>query len=115
MDIYQMADSYAYKIINSSDFQRLLELKEIIKKTLGKKIIAFKTAEAKYIEAKAYGKYHPNLKEYQKKFMDAKADLYKEVYVQEYILIEGKIQTKLNQDINELKGSISNKFKQNFF
>ncbi len=83
MDIYDLADLYADQLIHSSDFMRLLELKELIKKELSNKIIAFKTAEAKYVK--------------------------------EYIQLERKIQSSLNADFNDLKKSISNKFKLNQF
>lgn len=113
-NIYDLAEEYAEDIIASKDFQRLLELKEEIKKNLSKKIISFKTAEAKYMEAKSYGNYHPNLKEYQEAFVSAKASLYSEALVKEYKELEQKLQERLNQDINDLKQSVSNKFKLNF-
>ena len=91
------------------------KMKELIKKELSNKIIAFKTAEAKYLEAKSYGNYHPDLKEYQRKFTVAKTNLYSEAYVKEYIQLERKIQSSLNADFNDLKKSISNKFKLNQF
>ncbi|MDE6407652.1 MAG: YlbF family regulator [Anaeroplasmataceae bacterium] len=114
-DIYDLADDYAKEVINSPDFQRLLEVKEEIKKTLSGKIMAFKTAEAKYLEAKAYGKYHPDLEEYKKRFIETKTRLFSESLVKEYKELETKIQEKLNQDINDLKKSVSNKFKLNYF
>lgn len=114
-DIYDLADDYASDVINSPDFQRLLAVKEEIKKTLSGKIMAFKTAEAKYLEAKEYGKYHPNLEEYKNKFIETKTKLFNESLVKEYKELESKIQDKLNQDINDLKKSVSNKFKLNYF
>lgn len=114
-NIYDLAEEYAIKIIQSSDFQRLLELKEKIKTDLSGKIIAFKTAEAKYLEAKEYGKYHPNLEEYKEKFISSKTKLFQEELVKEYKELENKIQEKLNQDLNDLKQSISNKFKLDYF
>ncbi|MDE5856666.1 MAG: hypothetical protein K2H06_06430, partial [Anaeroplasmataceae bacterium] len=80
-DIYDLADDYANDVINSPDFQRLLEVKEEIKKTLSGKIMAFKTAEARYLEAKEYGKYHPNLEEYKNKFIETKTKLFNESLV----------------------------------
>lgn len=114
-DIYDLADDYANDVINSPDFQRLLQVKKEIKKTLSGKIMAFKTAEAKYLEAKEYGKYHPNLEEYKNKFVETKTKLFNESLVKEYKELESKIQDKLNQDINDLKKSVSNKFKLNYF
>ncbi|MDE7385330.1 MAG: YlbF family regulator [Anaeroplasmataceae bacterium] len=114
-DIYDLAEDYADKVINSPDFQRLLEVKEEIKRTLSGKIMAFKTAEAKYLEAKEYGKYHPDLEEYKKRFLETKTKLFSESLVKEYKELETKLQEKLNQDINDLKKSVSNKFKLNYF
>ncbi|MDE6660894.1 MAG: YlbF family regulator [Anaeroplasmataceae bacterium] len=114
-DIYDLAEDYAEEIINSADFKRLLEIREEIKKNLSGKIMAFKTAEAKYMEAKAYGKYHPNLEEYKSRFIETKTRLFSESLVQEYKELESKMQEKLNQDINDLKKSVSNKFKLNYF
>lgn len=114
-DIYDLAEDYGNEIINSPDFQRLLVVKEEIKKNLSGKIMAFKTAEAKYLEAKEYGKYHPNLEEYKKKFVETKTNLFNESLVKEYKELESKIQARLNRDVNDLKKSVSNKFKLNYF
>lgn len=114
-DIYDLADAYADEVIQSEDFQRFLELKELIKQNLSNKIIAFKTAEAKYLEAKQYGTYHPDLEKYQKKFVEAKKNLYSEPLVMEYKKLEMNLQQQLNQDMNSLKQSISNKYKLDNF
>lgn len=114
-DIYELTEDYAQEIIDSEDFQRLLEVKELIKKTLSQKIIAFKTAEAKYVEAKNYGNYHPDLKKYQEEFIAAKTSLYSESLVKEYKELETKVQQRLDCDLNDLKKSVSNKFKLSLF
>lgn len=108
--LFDLANDYADEMIDSADFQRLLSLKEQINKDLSKKIVAFKTMEAKYLEAKNYGNHHPNLLEYQKEFSRLKSELYSEALVKEYFELEKSIQTKLDEDINSLKKSISNKF-----
>lgn len=108
--IYELADSYAEEFMKCSDFSRLLELKKWIKENLTALIVKFKTTEAKYLEAKQYGEYHPNLKEYQKAFVAAKARLYQEAAVQEYLELESKLQRRLDEDLNKLKKSVSNKF-----
>ncbi len=110
-DLYELAEAYADEIIQSQEFQKLLALKKEIKLKLSAKIIAFKTAEAKYLEAKSYGTFHPNLKEYQEQFVLAKSRLYAEPLVKEYKALERSIQNRLNSEVNELKNSISNKFK----
>lgn len=108
--LYDLAEDYANIIIESEDFKRYLFLKEEIKKTLSLKIIAFKTKEAKYVEAKSYGNYHPDLKKYQDEFQKAKTSLYSEPLMVEYKELEHKIQSKIDKDLNDLKGTISNKF-----
>lgn len=113
-DILELAEHYADEILESSDFKRLLELKKQIQEKCGQKVIAFKTAEAKYLEAKQYGNYHPDLKKYQLNFVEAKQKLYSDPLVSEYKELEQKLQNKLNQDLNTLKQDISNKFKLNF-
>ncbi len=112
--IYEAADLYADELIESVEFKRLIELKDLIKNNLSGKIMAFKTAEAKYLEAKSYGKYHPNLEEYKNLFIKTKTSLYTHPYVKEYKELEGKIQDSINKDINEIKSSISKTFKLNF-
>ena len=113
--IYDMAEEYANSIIESPYFKRYLELKEEIRKTLSGKIIAFKTKEAKYVEAKSYGNYHPDLKKYQEEFQIAKANLYSHPLMVEYKELERKIQSKLDSDLNDLKSTVSNKFKLDKF
>ncbi len=116
-ELSKLAQDYANQIIASDDFQRLLILKEKIEKELTKEIVAFKNSEAKYLEAKSYGIYHPNLNEYQLKFKAAKQTLYANPLVKEYFELERKIQKKLNADLDMLKASVSNKFllnKNNF-
>lgn len=110
-DVYDLADKYADSIIHSVDFQNLLSLNKEIKLQLKNKIIAFKTAESKYLDAKQYGNYHPNFAEYQERFSKTKKALYEEPLVKKYKKLEFEIQKKLDNDINDLKKCISNKFK----
>lgn len=109
-DYYDLAQQYAQTIIDSDDFRELLVLKEHIKKELSLKIIAFKTAEAKYLDAKQYGKYHPDLKKYQTLFLEKKKALYEEPMIMKYKSLERKIQYRLDTDFDDLKKSISNKY-----
>ena len=109
-NVFDLAEEYADDFIESEDFKRLIELKEIIKKQLSGKIISFKTKEAKYIEAKKYGKYHPDLERYQSDFVEAKKSLYNEPLIIEYKKTERKLQEMLDSDMNSLKKVVSNKF-----
>lgn len=108
--VYDLAASYAEALIQSEPYQRYLFLKEEIKRTLSAKIIGFKTLEAKYLEAKSYGKYHPDLERYQKDFTAAKKALFEEPLLKEYKALEQSIQRQLNTDMDEIKVLVSNKF-----
>lgn len=109
LKLYDLAEEYAVLFTSSVQFERFLELSKEIKEKLDKEIIAFKTAEAKYLEAKEYGKFHPDLKRFTNNFINAKAKLYSNPLIIEYKELELKLQNKLNDDINSLKKSISNK------
>lgn len=108
--LYDDAIAYANTIINSSEFKRMKELRGCIKTTLSGKIMAFKTAEAKFFEAKEYGTFHPDLKKYQQLYVEKKKNLYEDPMIIEYKKLERTIQKKLDDDLNDLKKSISNKF-----
>lgn len=101
---------YVAKILEAPEFKRLLELKDIINQNYKKEIMLFKTKEALYLEASERKEYYPNFEEIKKAFIAAKADLYSKEEVSEYFKLERELQDMLNNDINELKQAISNKF-----
>lgn len=101
---------YIAKILETPEFKRLLELKDIINQSYKKEIMLFKTKEALYLEASERKEYYPNFEEIKKAFIAAKADLYSKEEVSEYFKLERELQDMLNNDINELKQAISNKF-----
>lgn len=107
--LYDLAEEYADKFISSVQFERFLELGKLIKVELAKLIVSFKNAEALYLEAKEYGKYHPDLKKYTENFVNAKTKLFSHPLMIEYKELEFKLQNILNNDMNDLKKSISNK------
>ena len=109
--MFDLIDEYTAELFDSPDFKRLLELKNIIDTSYSGLIISFKTAEAKYEEMKQYGSYAPGLDKLKKSFIEAKARLYSKEEVIEYFELERKIQATLNADLNEIKASVSNKFK----
>ena len=96
-------DDYVSDITNNDNFKKLIELKKIIDDKYKKEIIAFKTAESKYLEASNYGKYYPNLEELRRDFSNKKKELYSKEEVREYFDLERKINESINNDINELK------------
>ena len=110
--MYELIDKYADELFNTPDFKRLMELKKIIDTSYSSLIISFKTAESKYEDMKQYGSYAPGLDRLKKDFINAKANLYSKPEVVEYFDLERKIQAMLNNDINEIKESVSNKFKK---
>lgn len=101
---------YTNEIENTKEFQRLIELKNIINNKYALLIISFKNKEAAYLEAKERPEIF-DLKNASKEFMDAKTKLYSKEEVKEYFELERIINKRLENDINELKESISSKFK----
>lgn len=108
-----LIDNYIDLISDTNEFKRLLELKKIIDTKYPKEIIAFKTAESKYNEALDYGKYYPGIDNLRRSLSEKKTILYNKEEVKEYLELERKLDKMLNDDLNELKKSISNKFKTN--
>ena len=104
-----LVKEYIDEIINSDDFKRLLKLKDMIHKEYAPLIISFKMKEAEYIEAKERPEIF-DLNQKQKEFSMAKANLYSKEYVKEYFMLEEKINKNINDDLDELKNLISNKF-----
>jgi hypothetical protein len=105
-----MENLYLSKIIETPEFKRLLELKDIINDSYKKEIMLFKTKESLYLEASERKEYYSNYDQIKKSFIDAKANLYSKEEVLEYFRLERELQDMINNDINELKESISNKF-----
>lgn len=110
LKIYDLAEEYALSFRETNDFKRFLILKVKIEEELKKEIIDFKNAESKYLEAKEYGDFHPDLTKYKNDLIVKKSILYSNNLVIEYKELEQKLQRKLDDDLNELKQSISNKF-----
>lgn len=107
----KLALEYTNKIEETKEFKRLIELKNIINQKYGLLIISLKTKEVNLIEAKE----RPNIydvKKCQMEFQDAKIKLYSKEEVKEYFILEEKINHMLEEDMNELKRSISNKYKE---
>jgi hypothetical protein len=105
-----MENKYVDIIVNTEEFKRLKELKIIIDNKYTKEIISFKRCEANYLEASLHKEYYSNYEEITRKLSEAKAILYNKEEVKEYLKLERVIQEMLNNDFNELKQAISNKF-----
>ena len=104
----EIIDDYVKEITNKDNFKRLLELKKIIDSKYADLIIAFKTAESRYLEASNYGNYYPNLENIRKDFSNKKKELYSKLEVKEYLELERSINDSINNDINELKDIVLN-------
>lgn len=111
MNFNELVDLYINEIESSDDFKRLVELKNIINNDYKKEIISFKTLESKYLDASKNKDYYPNFSQIKTDFINAKAKLYSHEEVKEYFDLERKINDYINKDIDEIKSSISNKFK----
>ncbi len=111
MDLNELTDLYIEELEQNDDFKRLLELKNIINNNYKKEIISFKTLESKYSDALKNKDYYPNFNQIKTDFINAKARLYSHDEVKEYFDLERKINDYINKDIDEIKSSISNKFK----
>lgn len=110
--ILDKTDAYIKSIVNSKEFGLMLEMKKKIEEQLNEAILSFKGAQEKYKEALQYGKYHPDLKEYQQKYSVEKAKLYSNEMVKRYLEIQNNIQRNIDDFITDLTSSISNKFKR---
>ena len=113
VNILNKTDAYIKSVIDSNDFQELLALKKQIDDELKDLIIKFNTAKDRYYEAQKYGKYHPSISDYKKNLLELKKELYSNSLVKKYFSLQNKVQKKINDFLNDLKASISNKFKKN--
>lgn len=111
--MYELIDDYFNNLIELPEFKRLLELKNIIRKKYSLLIVGFKTNEANYNDAKRYKDYMNGFNELKNKLIDSKRKLYEKEEVKEYFELEKKIQNIINNDLDELKASISSQFKNN--
>lgn len=103
-------EKYLTKLENEKEFIELLALKKEIDKKYGSLIVSMKNLEAKYLEMKEYEKFRNDINEYKLAFINSKKLLYSKEEVKRYFYLERRIQNMINEDINDLKKSISNKF-----
>jgi len=101
----ELIDEYIDEVKNTDYFKRLLELKEIIDNNYKKEILAFKTADERYLEASKYPNQY-DMDSIKNNLIIAKKNLYSKSEVREYFEIENKIQDILISDFNRIKDSI---------
>lgn len=103
-------DRYIEEIKQNEDFIQYLKLKDIINSSYKKEIIRLKNAEALYLDSKEHPANYPDLKKVQLSFVEAKKSLYEKKEVQQFFSLEKKIQKRMDQELDELKNTVSNKF-----
>lgn len=106
---YELIDEIKAK----KEYQRLLELNEVIKKNdkIKELINDFNKAKIKYDEVIKYGKYHPDLKQTQINLKEKKETLYENDIMKEYKSLEKQIQKELDIISIKLSQTISKKIK----
>ena len=107
--MYELAENYIKELEKNEEFIEFINLKKEIDKKYAMLIVKFKNKEALYLEAKEKP-YAYNLEKAQNEFIEAKKELYSKEEIIKYFNLERKIQSLINDDINEIKESISNKF-----
>lgn len=106
----KLVENYVERITSTNEYKKLIELKKIINQKYKMQIIAFKNKEALYLEAKKNIEYYNDFELIKKSFIDAKKNLYSKEEVKEYFTYERLIQNMLDEDMNDLKRSISDSF-----
>lgn len=106
----KLVENYVERITSTNEYKKLIELKKIINQKYKMQIIAFKNKEALYLEAKKNKEYYNDFELIKKSFIDAKKNLYSKEEVKEYFTYERLIQNMLDEDMNDLKRSISDSF-----
>lgn len=107
--MFELAENYINQLEENEDFKVFLQLKKEIDNKYSILIIKFKNKEALYLEAKEKP-YAYNLERAQNEFIEVKKELYSKEEIIKYFNLERKIQSLINEDINEIKENISNKF-----
>jgi len=102
MKIEEAKENLILALKEEADAKRLKELNQEIKNNYSQLISDFKTAEAKFNEAKKYGKYHPDYEFYHQKYLLAKDQLFKQPLVSEYKILE----RNFSRDLEEIGKAI---------
>ena len=104
----KLIDSYLEELYNKPEFIRIIELKKLIDEKYKKEIISLKTKESLYLDSLRYSNNDNKLKE---DYNNAKIKLYSMPEVKEYLKCELIINECLDNDLNDIKKEISNKFR----
>lgn len=112
MESYILDKTYnlAYSIKDLEIYKEIVSLSNRIDLELKDELKSFEEAKELYNEALKYGKYHPSLKDYEKRLSEAKAKLYSNNLVIEYNNKYKEFNSMLDSMFDSIKISISNKF-----
>jgi cell fate (sporulation/competence/biofilm development) regulator YlbF (YheA/YmcA/DUF963 family) len=104
-----LTDQLIQSLLNHPDYLNLIRLKKLIdhSEELNALTETFNKAKETYYEAKKYGKYHPDLKRYQKAFQEAKTLLFTHELIVEYKTSEKGFQTLLDTISETLAKTVS--------
>lgn len=107
-EILKKVQQFADEIKDSSQFIRLSEINDELKKNYQKLLDDFASARDAFDQIMSNGgKHHPEFKKVAKKFMNAKHELFCLPIVCEYLLIEKQHETTINDLMNEISQLIS--------
>jgi len=90
-------------------YKELIVLNNEIEDKLKDKLMAFNKAKEDYNEAYKYKDYHPSFKDYEKRLVLAKTELYSCELVKKYFSKYNELQSLLDSMFDEIKMSVSNK------
>ncbi|MFP4287099.1 MAG: YlbF family regulator [Candidatus Izemoplasmataceae bacterium] len=104
-----LTDDLIQALLSNTHYKRLIELNDLINKDKDIKTlsIAFNHAKDQYYEAKKYGKYHPDLKRYQKVFQETKTALFTHDLIKAYKTEEKAFQLILDDISEKLAQTVS--------
>lgn len=108
-DTITLAIELSEKIKDDSRYKRIRDLSDIIDIKYKDEYKAYSTALENYTEASKYGKYHPSLEKYNKDLSQAKKIYFSKPEVVEYQRLYKEFQEELDDMMNKLKESVSNK------
>ena len=104
--MYELIDNYFNKIIETAEFKRLIELKNIIKNKYSLLIVGFKTNEANYEDAKRYKEHMDDFNLLRNKLVESKYKFYNQVFhgfpfiIDEYSSAEVRAEATKQKQIN---------------
>ena len=105
-NLCELARNLAKELMDEELFRELMDCKKSIDQNCQEEIRIFKQTEAKYLEAKEYGIYHPDFKKYKDAFLIAKDNLFSQPLVKKYKELERLFQAKLVEVSDTIKRSI---------